>query len=199
LTESPYVQIRRGTSKAKARSHNRIFCEPLTDRPCCLGKWWTLHDRFRFHVKIRGFFENRPLCDPITRWPRTFVSSLLKFADIPGRSLACSRWFFDCANGEDSAHTKKNRMIQRRSADPSESPLGFRDLYETLLNKLRRPRDGIGVDLDSGNEVGISAFPQPWTFAVAPQSSTCTPRSIRSVTKFLVWVAITVRIVRLVV
>lgn len=48
-------------------------------------------------------------------------------------------------------------MIQRRSADPSESPLGFRDLYETLLNKLRRPRDGIGIDLDSGNEVGISS------------------------------------------
>src|SRR5215471_10793859 len=33
---------------------------------------------------------------------------------------------------------------------------GLGDLYETLLNKLCGPRHGIGVDLDSRNEVGIS-------------------------------------------
>ena len=43
-----------------------------------------------------------------------------------------------------------------RVHDPSSETLGFRDLYETLLNKLRRPRHGIGVDLDSGNKVCIS-------------------------------------------
>src|SRR5215471_13170677 len=56
-------------------------------------------------------------------------------------------------------------IFEYSEADPSESgqfhtpesdALGFRDLYETLLNKLRRPRHGIGVDLYSGNEVCIS-------------------------------------------
>src|SRR5215467_14830883 len=32
---------------------------------------------------------------------------------------------------------------------------GLGDLYETLLNKLCGPRHGIGVDLDSGNDVRI--------------------------------------------
>jgi len=34
--------------------------------------------------------------------------------------------------------------------------LGFRDLYETFLNELCRPRHGIGFDLDSRDEVCIS-------------------------------------------
>src|SRR6202040_2380983 len=34
--------------------------------------------------------------------------------------------------------------------------LGFRDLYETFLNKLCRSRHGIGVNLDPGNGICIS-------------------------------------------
>src|SRR5215831_9568108 len=83
--------------------------------------------------------------------------------------------------------------------DPSESLLGFRDLYETLLNKLRRPRHGICVDLDSGNEVGVSPAVDLCCSATEFDLHTALHQVCN---KFLVWVAccnITVGIVRLVV
>src|SRR6516165_11848481 len=72
--------------------------------------------------------------------------------------------------------------ILRSAAAPCAPPLGFRDLYKTLLNKLCRPRHGIGVDLDSGNEACISPTVDLCCSATEFDLS---PRSIRSVTTFL--------------
>ena len=49
----------------------------------------------------------------------------------------------------------------------------FRDLHEPVLYKLGYSRHGVRVDLDAGKQVFISPM---GTAAVAPQSSTCTPR-----------------------
>src|SRR5215469_7733326 len=46
--------------------------------------------------------------------------------------------------------------IHRNPINTRSDPLGFRDLYETLLNKLCSPRHRISVDLYSGNDVCIS-------------------------------------------
>ena len=77
--------------------------------------------------------------------------------------------------------------------------LGFRDLYETLLNKLCRPRHGIGVDLDSGNDVCIS--PTVDLCCSATQFDLHTSlHQVRN--ERLVWIAggnITVGVIRLVV
>ena len=54
-----------------------------------------------------------------------------------------------------AAHFIRMPIHRNPIRTPRSDPLGFRDLYQTLLNKLCSPRHRIGVDLYSGNDVCI--------------------------------------------
>src|SRR5260370_7398840 len=77
--------------------------------------------------------------------------------------------------------------------------LGFRDLYETFLNKRCRSRHGIGVNLDTGNGICIS----PAVGRRCGATKLDLDAALYQVCdKFLVWIAssnIAVGVIRLVV